>query len=191
MQTLTKISVEDYLAEEKQAPSKNEYHDGEIVAMAGAQEPHNVIVNNLIFLINRCLWEKNCRVYPSDMLLKLEKCHKYVYPDIMIVCEKPKLEKHSGLDVLLNPIVIIEVLSESTGNYDQIEKKNCYLELESLQEYIMIDSETISLTSYKRKNKHDWLYQISKNIKDQAKIYDCEIALEDIYRNVDFEEESK
>lgn len=187
MPTLTKISVEDYLAQEKEAKTKSEYHNGEIVAMVGAKEPHNVIVNNLIFLINRCLWEKGCRVYPSDMLLKLEKCNKYVYPDLMIVCEKPQLEAYSGLDVLLNPLGVIEVLSESTKKYDQSEKMNCYLELESVAEYVMVDSEQVSFASYKKTENEEWLFKTIKNIEDKISILDCEIELKELYRNVSFE----
>jgi len=190
MQTLTKISVEEYLAQEKQAERKSEYHRGEIVAMAGASKNHNIIVNNLLFLINRCLWGKNCLVYPSDMLLKLEKCQKYVYPDIMIVCEDEQNETHQGLDVLLNPVVIIEVLSESTSKYDRSEKMSCYLELESLKEYIMVDSESLHISSYTQ-NGENWLFRILKDIQSKIKIHDCEMKLEDIYRNVRFETKEK
>ena len=186
MQTLTKISVEEYLAQEAKAETKSEYHAGEIIAMAGASRKHNVIVNNLLFLINRCLWDKKCQVYPSDMLLKLEKCNKYLYPDLMIVCEDEELEEHDGLDALVNPKVIIEVLSASTSSYDQTEKMKCYLELESLEEYIMVDSETVNISSY-TKNEEDWTFRIIKKLSEKVKILDCEIDLEDIYRNVSFE----
>jgi len=188
MQVTTKVSVEEYLLKEKEAEGKSEYHNGEIVAMAGAKEPHNVIVSNLIIELGNCLKKYNCRLYSSNMLLKLEKCNKYVYPDLMIVCEKPALENYAGLDALLNPLVIIEVLSESTKNYDHSEKMNCYLELESLTEYIMVDSEEVSFASYKKTENRDWLFKTIKNIEEKVVIFDCEIALQDIYRNVDFEE---
>lgn len=186
MQTITKISVEEYFQQEVQAEYKSEYHNGEVVAMAGASKNHNIIVSNLLFLMNRCLWDKGCQVYPSDMLLKLEKCNKYVYPDMMIVCKDEQNEEHQGLGVLLNPVVIIEVLSPSISKYDQSEKMRCYLELESLVQYVMVDSESVNISSYRR-DRNGWFFNIFKSIQEKTNIHDCEIALEDIYRNVKLE----
>jgi len=183
METITKISVEEYLAGELKAEYKSEYNKGEVIAMAGAKYAHNRIVANLIHLISTCLWEK-CELFPSDMLLKLPECNKYVYPDIMIVCEEPVLEKNRGLDILLNPVVIIEVLSESTKEYDRGEKMQCYLELESLQEYIMVDSESLNFSSYKKNGGDEWIFSFLKNIEAKANIYDCEIAMKEIYKSV-------
>lgn len=183
MEILTKVSVDEYFEKELAAEYKSEYHNGEVVAMAGATYNHNQIVADLIFLINQCLWGTECRVLPSDMLLHLPTCEKFVYPDITVVCETPKLEQYRGREVLLNPSVVIEVLSESTKKYDQGEKMNCYLELESLEQYILVDSEQIMVSSY-TKIKDEWLFKILKEIKNKAKIRDCEIALEGIYRNV-------
>ena len=187
MQTLTKISVEEYLAQEAKAETKNEYHGGEIVAMAGASRKHNIIVSNLLAELVFCLKGRKCQVYPSDMLLKLEKCNKYVYPDLMIVCENEELEEHQGLDALVNPKVIIEVLSATTSQYDQTEKMRCYLELESLEEYIMVDSETVNISSYTQ-NEEDWTFRIIKNLSEKVKILDCETDVKDVYRNIIFDE---
>ncbi|MFN3317053.1 MAG: Uma2 family endonuclease, partial [Raineya sp.] len=126
MELLTKISVEEYLEQEAKAEHKSEYHAGETKAMAGASRNHNVLVANIITILNNCLKEKSCLVLPSDMLVKLPDCEKYVYPDLIIVCGEEKYEKHRGLDVLLNPTIVIEVLSESTANYDSNEKMECY-----------------------------------------------------------------
>ncbi len=189
-ETQTFISPETYLALEAQAEYKSEYRNGEIVAMAGAQLAHNQIVNNLIFLINRCLWDKDCQAFPSDLLLKMpERCNQYVYPDITIVCGEVKVEKYKGLDVLLNPTVVIEILSSSTRTYDQSEKMECYLALESLRQYIMVDSEKIEVASYTQTAEKDWLYQTLKSDQHQIKINDCEINLDEIYRNVKFVEQ--
>jgi Uma2 family endonuclease len=143
MQTLTKISVEEYLQNEAKAEFKSEYHAGEVVAMAGAQFIHNQIVANLIIEIGTCLKAKNCQILPSDMLLKIPECEKFVYPDISIICGEVQMDelKHFGLDVLLNPRVIIEVLSDSTSVYDQTEKRRCYFTLPSLAQYVLVGSE--------------------------------------------------
>ncbi|TAE72470.1 MAG: Uma2 family endonuclease [Bacteroidetes bacterium] len=99
------ISEEEYLTREAKADFKSEYHQGEVLMMAGASLYHNRIVSNLIGELYTCLKNKKCEVLPSDMLLKLPACKKYVYPDITIVCEEIQLdeEKKQGLDVLLNP----------------------------------------------------------------------------------------
>ncbi len=187
MSTRTKISVEEYLEREAKAEYKSEYHGGEVLAMAVASEKHNTIVSNLIFLINRCIWDKDCKVYANDLLLKLEKCDKYVYPDVVLVCGEVQLEQHKGIDALLNPMVVIEVLSESTQGYDGNEKMQCYFELTSLQQYILIDSKKMYIQDYQKTNSEDWLMKIVKNEQDKIKIQDCEISLEDIYRKVGFE----
>ncbi len=118
MKTTVLISPEEYLQEEAQALHKSEYYAGEVVAMAGAQTAHNRIVSNLSGELYICLKHGKCVLFPSDMLLYLPECEKYVYPDIMIVCEEPVITEkgRQGLDILHNPSVIIEVMSESTTN---------------------------------------------------------------------------
>ena len=181
METLVKISVEEYLEQEAKNEHKSEYHAGEVVAMAGAQENHNLIVANLLGELYLCLKHKDCKLYPSDMLVKLAICEKYAYPDIAIVCGERALDKHRGLDVLLNPTIIIEVLSESTAHYDSNEKMECYFTLESLQEYWLVDSEKVAIRSYKRQSNNDWILHLSKNPDEKIQIGECEILLKDIY----------
>jgi Uma2 family endonuclease len=156
--------------------------------MAGAQLAHNQIVANLIGELFSCLKLKNCQVLASDMLLKLPECNKYVYPDITIVCETIQLDeaKQQGLDVLLNPTIIIEVLSESTSAYDQSEKMRCYFTLPSLKQYILVNSEKIDLTTYTRTPENDWLLHLTTQLNDKIKIGDCEIDIKDIYHQVEF-----
>ncbi len=189
METLTKVSEQEYLLLESQATFKSEYHAGEIVAMAGTQEDHNLIVTNLIFALTLCLRGKYCRVYHSDILVKLEECEKYVYPDLMVICGKTEKEKRNGIDVFLNPSIIVEVLSESTANYDKNDKLDCYLTLESLKEYWLFDSLKMKIVSYKRSldNYDDWVRHISDNINETIKIGECEISLKDIYTEVTFD----
>ena len=174
----------EYLEREATAEHKSEFYGGEIVAMAGAQEPHNAIVSNLSFLLNRCLWEKDCKVYISDQMLSLPECERYVYPDISVVCAPPKLEKHKGLDALLNPVLLVEVLSESTAQRDKSDKLDCYLSLDSLQEYALIDSREQQVSVYRRKDAHNWNLKILDENTQSITLAGCTIALADIYRNV-------
>ncbi|GAB4131455.1 MAG: Uma2 family endonuclease [Raineya sp.] len=186
METLVKISIEEYLEQEAKAQHKSEYHAGEVVAMAGASRNHNVIVINLIKLLILCIDEDSCSILANDMLVKLPACEKYVYPDVVIVCQEEKYEKHRGLDILLNPTIVIEVLSESTAHYDSNEKMECYFTLPSLQEYWLVDSEKVSIKSYKRQNNNDWILHLSKNLEEKVQIGECEVLLKDIYLKTNF-----
>lgn len=199
MKTTVLISPEEYLQEEAQALHKSEYYAGEVVAMAGAQTAHNRIVSNLSGELYICLKRGKCVLFPSAMLLSLPECEKYVYPDIMIVCEEPQIQNtplhlergrgevgRQGLDILHNPSVIIEVMSESTGAYDRTEKMDCYLKLDSLKQYVLVDSESIAIKTYTRTPENDWLMHTETDETKKITIGDCEIALEDVYHKIGF-----
>ena len=183
METLTKVSEDEYLLLESTATFKSEYYAGEIVAMAGAQRNHNIIVANLISALGTCLEDKKGVVYPSNMLLRLPECEKYVYPDITISCEEEEeVDVRKGLDVLLNPTILIEVTSKTTATYDKTEKLSCYLTLESLQEYWLIDSEKPEIMSYKRTLENDWLMHNSADINEEISVGECKMIIKNIYK---------
>jgi Uma2 family endonuclease len=187
MKTLTHISIEDYLLQESQAEYKSEYHAGETVAMAGAKLPHNLVVSNLIYLLNACLWKGKCQVIPSDLLISLPECEKFVYADVTIVCEKVQLgEQRYSIDVFLNPSVVIEVLSESTELYDRVEKFACYKTLKSMQQYVLVDSRKVLVETFTRTAENDWLLKSTNDKAQKVKIGECEILVEDIYHHVVF-----
>ena len=182
MQTITGVSVEEYFEMLLKSDVKLEYHGGEIVAMAGAQPSHNLICSNLNMEIGLCLKKNNCLILTSDQLLKLEVCEKFVYPDLVIVCEKPIFEKHTnGLDALQNPTIIIEVLSDSTELYDRTEKWECYKTLESLKEYVLVASKKKKVEVFRRFEGDDWLQHTYFEKDGKVKIGDCELLFEDIY----------
>jgi len=185
METFVKISPQEYFEQLAKSEVKLEYHAGEIVAMAGASFNHNIVVANIITQLGNCLKDRSCVVLPSDILIKIPVCEKYVYPDVTIVCEEVQKEKHRGLDVLLNPTIVIEVLSMSTAAKDSNEKMECYFILESLQEYWLVDSESVSVKSYKRNPENDWILHLSKNPDEVLKIGQCEVLLKDIYLKTD------
>ncbi len=194
MQTLVKtISEIHYLEQEAQEATKHEYHNGEILSMAGATEEHNLIVSNIVGELYICLKGKKCKIYPSDLLLKLEQCKKYVYPDVMVVCEEAQIERKTAqsADVLLNPSIVIEVLSKSTAFYDKAEKKRCYQMLPSLEQYVMIDSQKIEVISYRRTPENDWILEILNKLSDNLQIGDCLVKLADMYAQVNWEESTE
>src|SRR5919199_1130147 len=129
----TRLTPEQYLAIERKAEFKSEYYNGEMFAMAGASEPHNRIKDNLIGELHARLKVSACHSYSSDMRVKVSRTGLYTYPDIVIICGKPELEDAHG-DTLLNPQVIIEVLSDSTEKYDRGKKFRHYKQIESLRE---------------------------------------------------------
>jgi Uma2 family endonuclease len=154
--------------------------------MAGAQLPHNRIVRNLVYYLSLCLEGSNCEVLANDMLLSLPKCEKYVYPDVMIVCGEPLLDdtRRQGLDVLLNPTVVIEVTSASTALFDRTEKMECYLLLASLTQYVLVDSEKLDVITYTRNAQNQWIMQYFTQKTDNVLIGDCELLVENIYKKV-------
>jgi Uma2 family endonuclease len=188
MKPIVHLSEPEYLAQESQAEYKSEYHAGQIVAMAGASYEHNVILNNLIYLVNACLWNGKCQVLPSDMLIRLTACDKYVYADLVVVCEPVQLasERRQGVDVLLNPTIVVEVLSASTELYDRAEKFACYLSLPSLRQYVLVDSQKVGVETYTRTPEGDWLLRRASGPAPEVRIGDCQIALADIYNKVTF-----
>jgi Uma2 family endonuclease len=181
------ITEEDYLNLERESPVKNEFYKGEIFAMAGAKEAHYLIVTNLLREISAYFKGKPCKVYPSDMKVKNAKDRFFTYPDVTIVCGKA-LFLDSGQDVLLNPQVIIEVLSESTEKYDRGAKFTLYRNIPSVNEYILISSDYKKIESFVR-NGEEWTFSESKEGEQfLIKTLDISLNLEDVYDKVEFAE---
>jgi Uma2 family endonuclease len=186
----SKWTVEDYLAFERESEEKHEFLDGEIFAMAGASLSHNRIVRNLNTTIHTQLRNSPCEVFPSDLRLKISATGLYTYPDIMVVCGEPQLED-TPTDTLLNPTLIIEVLSPSTEAYDRGKKFEHYRTLESFREYILIAQDRFHVEPYVRQADNQWLlsdYNKPDDVINLSSI-DCTLLVGDIYEKVTFEEE--
>jgi Uma2 family endonuclease len=147
----------EYLALERTADHRSEYIDGYVVAMAGGSEPHNVIVGNLVTLLNVHLREKPCRVFPSDMKVHRIDTTRYFYPDVTVVYGESRFVDDNK-DVLLNPILLIEVLSDDTESFDRGIKFKSYLRLDSLFEYVLVSQSSPVVERYSRQDTGDWLY---------------------------------
>ena len=189
MQTTTLVSHEEYFDLLAKSEVKLEYHSGEIIAMAGAQPAHNIISANLIIELGFCLKGKGCIVFTSDQLIKVEKCDKYTFPDLVIVCKKPIYEKSpGGLNALENPEIIIEVLSDSTESYDRLEKFDCYKTIPSFKEYVLVSSKKKKVEVIKRLSEAEWLSHTYTNEDSSVSIGDCLILLKDIYNQAELPE---
>lgn len=160
----------------------------EILALSGAKPDHNLIVMNLAGEFFHCLKKQGCAIYSSDQRVNLKACEKYVFPDLVIVCEKRIIEKTgNGLEALANPGIIIEVLSESTESYDRGEKYECYQTLESLQEYVLVSVKKRKIEVFARNTPFEWIQRIYNDENSLVKIGNCEVELAEIYRMVTFD----
>lgn len=185
----TYLTPEEYIAAERKATLKSEYISGEIVAMSGASNEHNLITMNTANGLYNQVTERGCRVYASDMRVGIGAGVSYFYPDVSVVCDRPRFED-DALDILTNPQVIIEVLSDSTESYDRGEKFAHYRQLESLQEYILISQDRVRVEHYLRQGKQ-WLLSEFSALEDILPLVSigAELLLHQIYRFVELETE--
>lgn len=183
------ISDEEYLELEEFSLIKNEYFNGEIFAMAGASERHNNIAGNIYADIHLQIKKSPCKVYQNDMRIFIEKTGLYTYPDVVVVCEKPQLKKYKGLENLQNPILIVEVLSPTTADYDKGAKFDHYRTLESLKEYVLVWQDKIRVARYTKHTDSSWL--LTDVFGDSAQVIldsiNSKISMVDIYDKVEFE----
>lgn len=181
------ITPEDYLKFERLSQEKHEYFNGEIFAMTGASEKHNLIAMSTSASLYAQLRKSPCKVYPSDMRVKIPR--SYTYPDVSVVCDTPKFEDKE-FDTLLNPTVIIEVLSPSTEAYDRGGKFQSYRTLSSLQEYLLISQDSVRIEHYVRRD-HEWVFSDTTSLESVVMLpsINCSLALSDVYEKVTFEDE--
>jgi len=184
----TLLSPAEYLAIERQAERKSEYFAGEMFTMAGAIEPHNLIVTNVISELRMQLKKRPCKVYPSDMRVKIPASVLYAYPDVVVVCGKPAFEDEVK-DTLLNPTVIVEVLSASTEAYDRGKKFEHYSRIPSFCEYLLITQNQPKVEQFTKQDDGKWLYAVAHGLAGVLKLasIDCELALAEVYDKVEFE----
>lgn len=184
-----RYTPEEYLAMEPAADYKSEFFQGEIFALAGGSFNHNLIVGNSFKALSLVLDKKPCRVLMSDMRLLVERNGLYTYPDMMVVCGKVEFVPGRN-DTLTNPVVIVEVLSPSTREYDRVKKFALYKQLGSLREYLLVDSEQIHVTHLRRTETGSaWTIEM---YDDPQALFNldsigCQITLAQIYDKVEFE----
>jgi Uma2 family endonuclease len=180
------ISEAEYLAFERESQERHEYYRGEIYLMSGASFKHNIIEDNIRGALHLFLKGKKCRSFGSNLRIHIPKNTLYTYPDVLIVCDSPKFVD-GEFDTLLNPSVLIEILSASTGNYDRAAKFDLYREIETLKEYILIDSKSVHCVHYEKNADSTWTLSETKNLADSITITTIELQLKlsDIYSGVD------
>lgn len=187
-QVKTYISEEEYLAFERKAETKNEYVNGEIFAMTGASRKHNLIAGNIFGELRQQLKGKLCEVYPGEMRVKAPRARSYVYPDVVVVCGEPQLED-SYLDTLLNPTLVVEVLSKSTESYNRLAKSAYYRTIESLVEYLLVAQEEYRVEQYVKQADGRWLLSDVRSLESVIELTSigCSLALRELYDRVSVE----
>jgi Uma2 family endonuclease len=176
-------SAAEYLELEREADYKSEYYHGEIFAMAGAGHNHNRVVENLTGECYIAFKGKQCRTYSSDQRLHIPANGLYTYPDLLIICGKNEYLDEKK-DTILNPSVIVEVLSDSTEAYDRGEKFHFYRSIPSLNEYVLINSRSLAAEVFRKNEEGLWFlsseaYKLAESITLAS--VDLTIAMEDIY----------
>jgi Uma2 family endonuclease len=184
-QPKTLLTPEEYLAIERESEVRHEYHAGEMFAMVGASRKHNLIVTSLTRRIDEQLDGKPCELYGTDMRVRIPATGLYTYPDVVVVCGEPQFEDEQ-VDTLLNPIVIIEVLSPSTEAYDRGKKFVHYQQTPSLIEYLLVAQESCRVEQFVRQGAAQWLYSAAHQLEDTIKLssISCALMLKDIYARV-------
>ena len=184
-----RYTPEEYLALEEKAEYKSEFVNGYIFKMAGGTEAHIQISFNATKLFADRLRGK-CRAYQSDMKVWVEEAETYFYPDVTVVCGERKFYKDRR-DIVENPVLLVEVLSKSTEEYDKNDKFFTYQNLESFQEYVLVSQNKAIVEQYTKNADGNWIHKATIGSKSTVKFeaVGIELSLEEIYQRVEFEEE--
>ena len=190
----TYLTPKDYIALERKVMSdaetvRSEYINGEIINMPGASFAHNLITNNISGELRARLKGSKYAVFANDMRISIPTAKFYFYPDVGVVCEEPRFEDNV-FDTLLNPIVIVEVLSPSTEAFDRGEKFAHYRQVTSLQEYVLVAQDQIRVEHYRRQEKQ-WIFTDFEKHDEILSLpsVQCELPLQEIYERVTFPDE--
>jgi Uma2 family endonuclease len=186
-----KLTEAEYLEIERRSETKHELVDGRMVAMAGASLAHVLIVTNLVVELGNQLKNRDCTVYSTDLRVKIQKSGRFTYPDVAVVCGRLELGTEQR-DVLLNPRVLIEVLSESTKDYDRGEKFEQYRSIPSFTEYLLVAQDRHHVEHYVRQKDGRWLLEETDSLADSVVLESigCRLELAEIYAKVRFSEPS-
>ena len=186
-----KVSIEDYFRAEQKSIHKNEYHNGIIKPMAGGTFNHDNLAGKAITLLN-IYFEENDFSYlvnGSDTKIRIEKYNKFVYPDAVVICEKPEFYQNRK-DTITNPLLIVEVLSDSTKDFDRTTKYEYYRSVPSFKEYVLVHQENKHVSVYTKQLDNTWIVRDYDGEEATAILYaieSCPLPLKRLYRGLDVE----
>lgn len=181
---------EEYFTIEERAEYRSEYVDGEIFAMSGDTANHNRIAGDLFSVLNSALAPKGCEAFINDLRVQLQESRRYTYPDVVIICGKPEFVKNRK-DTVTNSVVIFEVLSDSTKDYDRGSKFTAYRHIKTLREYVLIEQNRVYIESFTKEDDGTWRLREYDDITGDLPLIALEIAIpiKEIYRRVEFSTE--
>jgi Uma2 family endonuclease len=182
-----RLSFDDWLAMERAATAqRSEYIAGDVFAMAGGSEAHNLIVTNVVAELRNQLKGQPCRVYPSDMRVRIATEDVGTYPDVMVICGERRFHDDRR-DVVTNPTLVVEVLSDSTEAYDRGDKFLHYRSLESLQAYLLLSQHRMHAELFLRQGDGTWSLSSYLERTDSVplRVIDAELPLVEVYDKVD------
>jgi Uma2 family endonuclease len=181
------LTPEQYLTLERTAAYKSEYLRGEVFAMAGASPTHVLIVSNIVASLHGQLRRRPCNVYSSDLRVQVQASGLYTYPDVIVVCGPLQFDDDHQ-DTLLNPTLIVEVLSESTQDYDRGGKFAQYRKIPSFVEYVLVAQDECHVEHFVKQADGRWLLSETSRLEDTLTLpsIECTLSLSDIYEKVQF-----
>ncbi len=179
------MTLEEYLEFDYNAEGRYEYFDGEVIEMSGGSPEHSLLGNRIGFLLQRELIKKSCPVYNSEVQIKVPAKLPYCYADVSALCGKPIYEDVGNQKLLVNPTLIVEVLSPSTEKYDRDLKFKAYKSIESLREYLLISQEQKFITLYTKYNERFWFqseYVENETLKLES--LECDLSVDEVYQGI-------
>jgi len=186
-----RYTLEEYIELDKNSEEKYEYFNGEVFAMVGGSPNHARISGNVYSALRQRLQGQSCEAFNSDMRVKVLAASPYCYPDTSVVCGEPIFEELQGQQMLVNPVLIVEVLSPSTAAYDLGEKFTAYQSIETFQEYLSISQERPYVIQYVRQAKRGWLRTDIVGLDSEVALesVNATLPLSEIYERVNFQTE--
>jgi Uma2 family endonuclease len=187
-----RYSIADYIHRERESLDKHEYRDGEILLMAGGTVDHSLISANIIRQLGNRLEGKPCRVFAGDLRVRIPRTVLYTYPDVTVICGPHQFDPNDPTgETVINPKVIIEVLSPSTEGYDRGEKFDRYRQLDSLEEYVLVSQETPRIETFLRREGGTWLLTPTSRLGSGAKLrsLEIELPLREVYLGIEWKQE--
>ena len=183
-----RYTLEEYFALELASAEKYEYFDGEVFAMSGASPEHEEVIGNLYTVLRQRARERGCRIFLSGLRVKVPSMPPYRYPDLTALCGAPRYERIGGIDALVNPSLIVEVLSPSTEAYDRGDKFTHYKSIESFTEYLLIAQHRPHVTHFVKQANNLWAHEEFNDLDDGLRLATlaCELSLRELYEGIEF-----
>jgi Uma2 family endonuclease len=185
-----RYTLEEYLELDRTSEERLEFWDGEVFCMSGGSRSHDQIIINCIVKLSARLGASKCRVFSADMRIKVPSAPPYRYGDLSALCGEAEFEEVSGVDTLVNPELIVEVLSPSTEAYDRGDKFTHYKSIPTLREYLLVSQHRPHVTHLFKQDDGKWIHSEANDLESSVRLdsLDCELPLSEIYRDVTFDD---